>query len=409
MGLSLFKKFKRCCQGNSDNYFEKSSYKDESKVSTEDFLKKQDTKTEEVIKEDENDLSNVKFTSSIINDDKISEVKHVEIDEESILSDRNINQLRQRNPRLNKYNNDVIRLSLRKSLYANNLEQDLENFLKEQQRVANRYDRKENPYTISDMRELYDMINNMSIKDKVEDEIIPNTVDENLITDDSEKPTQENDNIISEPNDKLTSEPTEEIAELKDDKKETKIDILNQNSIIPDNNNNNPLKINTNLSNNIPKKDNISSNENKQIEILENDNNSISSLPKDTIKNEPKMLLNQSPELNSFEVVGSLKNDKINNPDQTAKSSIINYSEILCHSQNDKITEQPQSILYNSPQQNYSEIMCNSPEEEESSPHNLLCSSPQTSYSEMLCESPIDEYNNDNHTVVIHLKEHIPK
>lgn len=235
--------------------------------------------------------------------------------------------------------------------------------------------------------------------DKVEDEIIPNTVDENLITDDSEKPTQENDNIISEPNDKLTSEPTEEIAELKDDKKETKIDILNQNSIIPDNNNNNPLKINTNLSNNIPKKDNISSNENKQIEILENDNNSISSLPKDTIKNEPKMLLNQSPELNSFEVVGSLKNDKINNPDQTAKSSIINYSEILCHSQNDKITEQPQSILYNSPQQNYSEIMCNSPEEEESSPHNLLCSSPQTSYSEMLCESPIDEYNNDNHTV----------
>jgi len=164
MGLSLFKKFKRCCQGNSDNYFEKSSYKDESKVSTEDFLKKQDTKTEEVIKEDENDLSNVKFTSSIINDDKISEVKHVEIDEESILSDRNINQLRQRNPRLNKYNNDVIRLSLRKSLYANNLEQDLENFLKEQQRVANRYDRKENPYTISDMRELYDMINNMSIK-----------------------------------------------------------------------------------------------------------------------------------------------------------------------------------------------------------------------------------------------------
>ncbi|OUM57784.1 hypothetical protein PIROE2DRAFT_17120 [Piromyces sp. E2] len=182
MGFNLFKKFKRCCQNNTDNYFDNSSYKSDSKVNTNDYLKKHEVKpeVEEItINEEDSVLSNVKLSSSIINDSKItdaklsssiindskiSDEKHVEINEESILSDKNINQLRQRNPRLNRFDNDVIRLSLRKSLYANNLEQDLENFLKEQQKEANKFDRKENPYTISDMRDLYDMINNLTIK-----------------------------------------------------------------------------------------------------------------------------------------------------------------------------------------------------------------------------------------------------
>ncbi|ORX39479.1 hypothetical protein BCR36DRAFT_18491 [Piromyces finnis] len=160
MGFNLLKKIKYCCQGNSDNYFDRSSYRNESKVSAEDFFRKRNA--EEVV--DDSINSNVKFDSSILNNDKFSNIKPVDIDEFSILSDKNINQLRKRNPGLNKFNNDVIRLSLRKSLYANNLEQDLEEFIQEQQREANKYEKRENPYTISDMRELYDLINNLTIK-----------------------------------------------------------------------------------------------------------------------------------------------------------------------------------------------------------------------------------------------------
>lgn len=158
MGLKLYlKKFKSCCQSKSD-YFEKSSIKNENRVSAEDFLKKK-------VDSDDSNILNEKYNgSSILNDEKMNESKHVEIDEASILSDENINQLRRRNPRLNKFDTDVIRLSLRKSLYANNLEQDLENFLKEQQRETKKYESSQSPYSISDLRELYDLINNITIK-----------------------------------------------------------------------------------------------------------------------------------------------------------------------------------------------------------------------------------------------------
>jgi len=274
------------------------------------------------------------------------------------------------------------------------------------------------------MRELYDMINNLTIKEGGEDEVekIPSDNKEKLTIGNTEKQSQEDEIVVSEPNDKLVSEPTEEVAEtnskinskptgeveeLNENKKEIKTNIPEQNNNednIPVNNN--LLKINTDVTKYIPRKKNSSSNDNKKTETLANNaNNLTGSLPKDTIKNESKKLLNQSSELTSFEVIGSTKNDKKDTSNQIKQPSILNYSEILFQSQNNKITEQPQSIFYNSPQQAYSDVLCNSPEEEESSPHNLLCVSPQESYSEMLCESPVDEYNDDNHTVLCNSPE----
>jgi len=157
MGLKFhLRRLKSCCK--SDNYFDDpSSYNKKKETSTDSFLRRRTDSNET----NESSLSNINLNSRLLSDFEENGIKPLEIDESSILSDKNINQLRKRNPRLNKFDNDIIRLSLRKSLYSNNLEQDLENFLKEQKREANAYDYS---YTISDMKELYELINSMSIK-----------------------------------------------------------------------------------------------------------------------------------------------------------------------------------------------------------------------------------------------------
>jgi len=374
MGLkSFFRRFKSCCQGNSDNYFTESSYKDEKRISTEDFLKK----PVEEIEVEENEKSH----ESIFNESKISEVKHIEIDESSILSDKNIDQLRLRNPRLNRFDNDVIRLSLRKSLYANNLEQDLEYFLKDQQRENNRYDNKDNPYSISDLRELYDLINTISVKDEEKSNSEKSYLfDENQNLEVQEEKVKTTfkceDQLNKEKPNSSNEKPKNEIEnnqnlEIQDN--------LNKESISTstDGHVNNSLTINTKIINNIPINDNKNSETTN--ELLEKvDSNHINNSPDTKLENSIiNEHINQSPNQNQIINTTILSFSK-NNDIQNKKSSNTNNLEMVFQAPNNVITEPSQTQeLCTSPQQTYSDTICQSPNDDTEFSHNILCNSPQ--------------------------------
>jgi len=309
MGLkSYFKKLRKrnsCCQGKSD-YIDNSSLKNEKKVNSEDFLKKNSQIEEDKILNEKHNENNA------LKDDKINEIKLNEVDEVNILSDENINQLRRKNPGLNRFDTNVIRLSLRKSLYDNNLEQDLENFLKEQQKETQKFENSESHYTLSDLKELYDLINNMTIKESTTSE---------------------------ESDDRLTNDSRSESVNILKNEDEININLI---SDIKEN----PLKIETK---------NLDNNKNSSI--------------KSSQKKENSNLIYDSPEQSYIEVVSpTSKDEKRQFSNNIMKSPGLNYSEIINQSANqstnNEIIDKSQNVLCSLQQQNSSEMEDQLPIEE---------------------------------------------
>ncbi|KAL6628660.1 caspase domain-containing protein [Neocallimastix sp. 'constans'] len=390
MGLKSYLQIFRnsCCQSKSD-YFD-SSFKDEKKNSAEDFLKKN-------VSKDDDDFFNEKFNeSSILKDEKLYTEKHVEINEASILSDENINQLRRRNPRLNRFDTDVIRLSLRKSLYSNNLEHDLENFLEEQQREAQKYENSESPYTLSDLRELYDLINNITIKVL---ESIGSEVTENQISDFEKSAyiniSQDDLNINKILDDEISPEiiNKQENSLKIDSENLEKISVNNKNS--PINNSQNPILM-ANVSN-------INNNNNNN-SLLCNSTEQSYIENEDTIsKNEKRQIsknMVKSPDLNYSEIIYQSPNNETIDKLHNILSSSSQRDHII-----DEITEPTRSLLCTSPQQSLSEITSQSPKESPKEElgngnNNMFCVSPQQSFTDIICESPRDEIDNNNSPVL---------
>jgi hypothetical protein len=365
---SYFKKLRKrnsCCQGKSD-YID-SSLKNEKKVISEDFLKK-NTQIEE-----ENILNEKHNENNVINNDKINEIKSNEVDEANILSDENINQLRKRNPRLNRFDTNVIRLSLRKSLYDNNLEQDLENFLKEQQKETQKFENSESRYTLSDLKELYDLINNITIKESTSEE---------------------------ESNDPLTNDSKSESVNILKNEDEIYINLV---SDIKEN----PLKIETkNLNNSKNLFTKSSPSENNSNLMHDSPEQSYIEVINSTSKYEKRQFSNnimKSPGLNYSEILNQSANQSTNNETIDKSQNVLgtlqqqNSSEMENQLPVEKITEPSHNYLRTSPQQSYSDITYQLPEDESINKNNdMLCSSPQQSCTDIVCESPKDEFDNSN-------------
>jgi len=397
MGLKFhLRRLKSCCK--SDNYFDDpSSYNKKKETSTDSFLRRRTDSNET----NESSLSNINLNSRLLSDFEENGIKPLEIDESSILSDKNINQLRKRNPRLNKFDNDIIRLSLRKSLYSNNLEQDLENFLKEQKREANAYDYS---YTISDMKELYELINSMSIKDLEKFNLNYINTEDKILFPIEENNKTENNNYQQSESLKENDDIIKTSISCNDKKNKIHLKPVDSTSL-----NNNDTKIT--LNEDVPI-DNIKNT--KKIE-------SPSSLPKDTNIKEQKDLIHYSSEQSKKEEIEiSSQDTKIQNSDNEKKVLDIDISEILLHLSNKDTADK-----YNSSQQNTTELINSSSllpsfsfdhNEKEfndklllSSPDNgikndnkpnMICITPPKSYNDILCTSPEDEFDSNPHSIL---------
>jgi len=401
MGLKFhLRRLKSCCK--SDNYFDEPSYSKKKDASTDSFLRRRTDSNE-------SSLSNINLNSRLSSDFDENGIKPLEIDESSILSDKNINQLRKRNPRLNRFDNDIIRLSLRKSLYSNNLEQDLENFLREQQRDPNAYDYS---YTISDMKELYQLINSMSIKDLEKFNL-------NYINTEEKIPLPIEENIKTEDNNYQQSESLKENGDI------TKTNIScndKKNELIC-------LKpVDSNLLNNDDTK--ITLNEDVQIDKVKNTKKieSLSSLPKDTNIKEQKDLIHCSSEQNKKEEIETSSQDtKIQNSDNEKKLLDIDISEILLNLSNKDTADKSNSLQQNTTElinpssllpsfsfdhnekEFNNKLLLSSPddlllnENKNDNKPSMICTSPQKSYNDILCASPEDKFaplNSNSHSIL---------